>query len=242
MQAPWKEFKNMIRKSNFKLNWKYALGELVLIFLGISLAIAFQNWNESRKVNNQKALILQQIRTELLQDKTNLEEVIQAHIELDTAVARVLTGAPLQIARPGIPKINSTVSPELNTTAFDLYKSSGRLELLDEDLGLKIQSLYIMYETWDENMDYFNDLVSNKIRTRIGDFMITEREVQQMKKNKSTNPQMDIKKVRALLNDVELARYLFAHTIASRECKRNYSRGLEKIDEVVAAIDQYLEQ
>ena len=35
----------MIRKPNFKLNWKYALGELALIFLGISLAIAFQNWN-----------------------------------------------------------------------------------------------------------------------------------------------------------------------------------------------------
>ncbi|OEK06243.1 hypothetical protein [Roseivirga misakiensis] len=39
----------MTRKPNFKFNWKYALGEIVLIFIGISLAIGFQNWNESRK-------------------------------------------------------------------------------------------------------------------------------------------------------------------------------------------------
>ncbi|NVJ45952.1 MAG: hypothetical protein HWE07_02460, partial [Cytophagia bacterium] len=41
----------MIRKQNFKLNWKYAMGEVALIFIGISLAIAFQNWNEDRKQN-----------------------------------------------------------------------------------------------------------------------------------------------------------------------------------------------
>lgn len=39
----------MIRKGKYILNWKYAIGEIVLIFIGISLAIAFQNWNDQRK-------------------------------------------------------------------------------------------------------------------------------------------------------------------------------------------------
>ncbi len=232
----------MTDKRKIKLNWKYALGELVLIFLGISLAIWFQNWNESKKINNQKVLILKQIRADLIQDSTSLNDVIKAHIRLDTAVARVITGAPTSIAVRGIPLINSTANPELNTTAFDLYKSSGRLEWLDEDLGLKIQSLYVMYESWEEDLNFFKDLVTNKIRTRISEFMITEVQVQQMKKNKTTDPRMDLKNINALLNDVELARYLFTHTIASRECKLNYREGLEKIDEVIAAIDEYLEQ
>ncbi|MBO3700252.1 DUF6090 family protein [Roseivirga sp. E12] len=232
----------MIRKPNFKLNWKYALGEVFLIFIGISLAIGFQNWNEGRKISKQKVLILKQIRADLIQDSTSLNEVIKAHIQMDTAVARVITGAPISMAIRGIPIINGTANPELNTTAFDLYKSSGRLEWLDEDLGLKIQSLYVMYESWEEDLDFFKDLVTNKIRTRISKFMITEIQVQQMKNNKTTNPQMDLKNIDALLNDVELARHLFSHTIASRELKRHYREGLEKIDAVVAAIDEYLEQ
>lgn len=43
----------MIRKPQFKLNWKYALGEIALIFIGISLAIAVQNWNEEIRENIQ---------------------------------------------------------------------------------------------------------------------------------------------------------------------------------------------
>jgi len=57
----------MIRKQNFKLNWKYALGELVLIFLGISLAIGFQNWNEERKKDILKKEVLHALYLELSQ-------------------------------------------------------------------------------------------------------------------------------------------------------------------------------
>lgn len=35
----------MIRKLNFKLNWKYAPGEVLLIFIGISLAGSDQEIN-----------------------------------------------------------------------------------------------------------------------------------------------------------------------------------------------------
>ncbi|WP_262910644.1 hypothetical protein [Psychroserpens luteolus] len=30
------------------INWKYAFGELLLIFLGITIAIWFNNWNETK--------------------------------------------------------------------------------------------------------------------------------------------------------------------------------------------------
>ena len=32
-----------------KVNWQYAIGEVVLILIGITLAIAFNNWNEWNK-------------------------------------------------------------------------------------------------------------------------------------------------------------------------------------------------
>lgn len=63
----------MIRKPNFKLNWKYALGELVLIFLGISLAIWFNNWNDLQKRKRLEKDILLQIQRDI---KTNQDDLL----------------------------------------------------------------------------------------------------------------------------------------------------------------------
>ena len=62
----------MIRKPNFKLNWKYALGELVLIFMGISLAIWFNNWNDQRKRNRLEKEILIQIYNDVRANQDDL--------------------------------------------------------------------------------------------------------------------------------------------------------------------------
>lgn len=37
-----------------KINWQYAVGEVILIFVGITMAIAFDNWNEDRKEKSEK--------------------------------------------------------------------------------------------------------------------------------------------------------------------------------------------
>lgn len=66
----------MIRKPNFKLNWKYALGELVLIFLGISLAIWFQNFNEERKKSNAEIEYLENLLADLRQDSATVDRYV----------------------------------------------------------------------------------------------------------------------------------------------------------------------
>jgi hypothetical protein len=66
----------MIRKPNFKLNWKYALGELLLIFLGISLAIGFQNWNEDRKQKLEAKAIIERLLLEVKENQTSIDSTI----------------------------------------------------------------------------------------------------------------------------------------------------------------------
>lgn len=65
----------MIRLRMKSLNWKYILGELLLIFLGINLAIWFNDWDDSRKLDQNKKVAIQKIEEEI---KSNLEEVIYA--------------------------------------------------------------------------------------------------------------------------------------------------------------------
>lgn len=76
---------------NLKLNWKYALGEVTLIFLGISLAVAFENFSRQRSKDKTQKLFLEEIRTDLYQDTLLLNNVLRVtenHINsIDALVA-----------------------------------------------------------------------------------------------------------------------------------------------------------
>ena len=84
----------MIRKPKFHLNWKYALGELFLIFMGISLAITFQNWNDGRKRLKLEEEVLTQIYAEILTNKGDVdgdfEQLVmglQSHVNIEQYIA-----------------------------------------------------------------------------------------------------------------------------------------------------------
>ena len=52
--------------------FKYAIGEIVLVVIGILIALSINNWNENRKESIQEVKILKQLKTDLT---TNLEEL-----------------------------------------------------------------------------------------------------------------------------------------------------------------------
>ena len=59
-------------KLTFKFNWKYVTGEILLIFIGINLAIWFNNWNTSKKSTRDKQVAITKIREEI---KNNIVEL-----------------------------------------------------------------------------------------------------------------------------------------------------------------------
>ncbi len=65
----------MRRFSLAKLNWKYVIGEVLLIFIGINLAIWFNNWNTTRTRDADKEIALQKIEEEV---SNNLQELLNA--------------------------------------------------------------------------------------------------------------------------------------------------------------------
>lgn len=55
-------------------NWKYIVGEIVLLFVGINLAIWFNDWNASKTIQKDKEVALVKIKGEV---EANLQELIQ---------------------------------------------------------------------------------------------------------------------------------------------------------------------
>lgn len=48
-----------------RFNWKYTIGEILLIFIGINLAIWFNDWNASKKSNQSKEIAIEKIKEEI---------------------------------------------------------------------------------------------------------------------------------------------------------------------------------
>jgi len=55
--------------------FKYAIGEIILVVIGILIALQINNWNETRKNKVFEKEILEQIQVNLIKDKFELERI-----------------------------------------------------------------------------------------------------------------------------------------------------------------------
>ena len=145
----------MIRKPNFKLNWKYALGEVLLIFIGISLAVAFQNWNEQRVARQKEQHFLNELKSNLEQDIEQLDQLyrlLKARKERAQSVLDILGDIPKEIDTAAlITNVERsgwffTFRPNLST--YNEIISTGSLDLIRSDT---LKERLSFYKTRTEN-------------------------------------------------------------------------------------------
>jgi hypothetical protein len=61
-----------------ELNWRRALAEVALIFIGITLALFFDNWNEERRERALERQLLEEMRDDLAETRFDLARDIEA--------------------------------------------------------------------------------------------------------------------------------------------------------------------
>ncbi len=65
---------------------RYAIGEIVLVMVGILLALQVNNWNEERKILKEEQILLKDLKVEIITNIKNLEGSIRTNqISLDNA-------------------------------------------------------------------------------------------------------------------------------------------------------------
>jgi Family of unknown function (DUF6090) len=69
--------KNMIKENRTSKYLLYAIGEIVLVVIGILIALQVNNWNEQRKQNIQEYYTLKQLRIEFQADSLKLDALIK---------------------------------------------------------------------------------------------------------------------------------------------------------------------
>lgn len=78
----------------------YALGEILLVVIGILIAVSINNWNEGRKAGNAQRDLAQKVRTQMVLDTVNFNKVIAFNRTMkkrfDLVLRETKVGEPLQ--------------------------------------------------------------------------------------------------------------------------------------------------
>ena len=187
--------KRLIGENRFSKYLLYAIGEIILVVIGILIALQINNWNEMRKNNEMEANYI----SRLLDDLTEEENYLQSYINYNTQVSNCAKKAIQYFEsynntshnpEEGLidlyqaSQINDARAP--NSTYLELI-ASGQINLLRSD-SLK-QSIISYYELkWNESViinlpnRYRENLrstmphvIQDMIRTNCGDIYIGTR-------------------------------------------------------------------
>ena len=88
---------------------KYAIGEIVLVVIGILIALSINNWNENRKEKIIGRIFLEEIKSDLEKDIEETEDIIEVYLDRLNI---------LKLMNPRFQLDSFVVVPEVDTTGI----------------------------------------------------------------------------------------------------------------------------
>ena len=139
----------------------YAIGEIVLIVLGILIAVQIGNWNTSRGerklAENYKTQLIANLERDVVQQDF-LIEMVSIRLELIDFMLRVADEPELALEHPvkfmmGVEYSGRTTRTPVIVDTFEELQSTGYLRLLDEEIKRRLFTYY----NREERLQFRND-------------------------------------------------------------------------------------
>lgn len=152
------KFFSKIRYSLIKQNksgkyFKYAIGEIILVVIGILIALSINNWNENRKNSIKEIQFLEGFKNDLMANKTELNRVIKKAEITSNSSDSILKLKRRELESLGI---KSFVRFMMDATGFTVYQTqegtiqgimgSGNLDVISND------SIRLAIGSWQANL------------------------------------------------------------------------------------------
>ena len=181
------KFFRQIRKSLLMENktskyFKYAIGEIILVVIGILIALQINNWNEERKNRNREQSILKNLQSDFKANIDNVDKTYNSFLEAYEASANLLEiisssdaiyGSEIEYLLDEI--INKTMSLDINTGSINEMLNTGSINLIRDTYLKKQLSNWSYFETDTQDdiviyrdylFDFFIPSLTNKALLR----------------------------------------------------------------------------
>lgn len=156
--------RTLLTKNNFSKYSVYAIGEIVLVVIGILIALQINNWNDARKTRNKEIHYLKNIKTDLEINIAELDDYIETRttcMEAANTILEHFEGKPItdpsEFNALGI-SIYSWQKFYQNNNTFQELLNSGNLALISNDsiknILLDLESLYKKMKSEEDHFRY----------------------------------------------------------------------------------------
>jgi hypothetical protein len=145
--------KNLLIENKTSKYFKYAIGEIFLVVIGILIALQINTWNEERQLQNEEKIILKNIHSEFLENKEALKLGLEDNnrgINATTTLLNLIGQKKEKIQQQNIDSLMNVMletgsfRPSENTIS-DLLQS-GKLQIL------RNENLKNLLYTWTRNL------------------------------------------------------------------------------------------
>tara|TARA_R110001606_G_scaffold194745_1_gene342473 strand:- start:236 stop:940 length:705 start_codon:yes stop_codon:yes gene_type:complete len=153
---------------------KYAIGEIILVVIGILIALQINNWNQEKINRDYELIMLNEIEKALHEDVSGLKGTIEYLEEIQKSVRElaIIQDNPDHLKDSISYHINlvstSGIAFRMNSSAYESIKSNGLNKISNPKLR---NALVILYEDIFKGADFeINQIIGEKLKDR-DDFM-----------------------------------------------------------------------
>ncbi|PWI29870.1 hypothetical protein DI383_08940 [Flavobacteriaceae bacterium LYZ1037] len=129
--------KQLLNENKTGRYFKYAIGEIFLVMVGILLALQVNNWNQERQLNKEEAKILKGLHQEFNENITRFDDIYKLQEARRDGILEALTSNIEDLSIEEFDSISKVIGW---SWTFDPYQgfynsviSSGRIELISND-------------------------------------------------------------------------------------------------------------
>jgi hypothetical protein len=243
--------KSLIQKNQIGKYLKYAIGEILLVVIGILIALQINNWNEQSKASKSAAVQLRQLYQYVSDDLALLNTLDSINTRSLTTCQKV--SEQFQQIKPFDSLTTSYLIDNLfernfygNTSAYDKLNESGEFSILPKTLQSDISYYYNLLNRVKEREEISNTFIKKDLEPYYFDnYSIYHRKASNLHPIMSEYYNNDKRKpvalnIEKISNDNKMATLIFARHYQLKNQQEFYKEAIEKAKEIQLSIGDYL--
>lgn len=165
---------NMIKENRVSKYILYAIGEIILVVIGILIALQINNWNEEKKINKSISDHLTILKQNLNEDHAQLTQLHQNMIDnfnySDSLMMQMKTLIPIdKYTSKYLVKLLLEYQFRPNTNAMETMTQSNEIPFLKTNLQTAILDYYALIKSAQEREHISNTQIQSKYEVYINE-------------------------------------------------------------------------
>ncbi|MDX1591203.1 MAG: DUF6090 family protein [Balneolaceae bacterium] len=197
----------------------YAIGEILLVVIGILIALQVNNWNEERKAKNDEEALLQNVMSTIYADSLNFENSILTLDQVNTVhenLVRIQKSelSPDSLRNTYLLRRSILFEPVSNRDYPDLPN-----QVIEPEVRQAVLDYYQSLRRWQFIIDNYNDFIENQMRPQLGNWQLLNFGYGFVEEEDEANNLINDKRLIQLLDNTDFQQLLFEAAVKTRNLR-----------------------